>query len=78
MFFNADKQEHGKGITQVRWNEEVEHRVNQLFKDHGQLVAQFHNTMLHNVHKFQTDAEIFDDLLRETSAGQAFLEPADD
>jgi hypothetical protein len=52
----------------------MERWVHEFFKAHGELIAQFHNTMLHEVHKFQTEAEIFDDILEETEAGRAYLE----
>ena len=74
MFFNADSHYHWQVITQFRSNEQMQRWVHAFFKRHGALIAQFHNTMLHNVHKFQTDAEIFDDLLRETAEGRAYLE----
>lgn len=74
MFFNADSHYHWHVITQFRSSEQMQRWVHQFFKDHGDLIAQFHNTNLHNVHKFQTDAEIFDDILRESAEGKAFLD----
>lgn len=73
MFFNADSQYHWQVVTQFRTNDQMERWVHQFFKDHGQIIAQFHNTMLHNVHKFQTEAAIFDDLLAETEEGREYL-----
>ncbi|MFB6354665.1 MAG: helix-turn-helix domain-containing protein [Halobacteriales archaeon] len=77
MFFNADSHYHWHFITQFRSNEQMQRWVHDFFKRHGELIAQFHNTMLHNVHKFRTDAEIFDDLLAETPEGQEYLDRAD-
>jgi len=73
MFFNADSHYHWQIIAQFRRNEQMERWIHEFFKTHGEVLSQFHNTMLHNVHKFQTDAEIFDDLLLETEAGRQFL-----
>lgn len=73
MFFNADSEYHWQFITQFRTNDQMERWIHQFFKDHGQVISGFHNTMLHNVHKFQTDAEIFDDILRESEEGQEYL-----
>ncbi|MFC4246071.1 helix-turn-helix domain-containing protein [Natribaculum luteum] len=73
MFFNADSNYQWHAIAQFRTNEQMQRWVHNFFKEHGQLISQFHNTMLHNVHKFQTDAEIFDDILRETEEGRQYL-----
>ena len=73
MFFNADSHYHWQVVAQFRTNEQMERWIHQFFKDHGQLISQFHNTMLHNVHKFRTDAKIFDDVLRESEEGQRYL-----
>jgi len=73
MFFNADSHYHWQLITQFRTNDQMERWIHQFFKDYGVLIQQFHNTMLHKVHKFRTDAAIFDDLLLETEEGQHYL-----
>ena len=73
MFFNADSEYHWQFITQFRTNEQMQRWVHEFFKVHGAVIDKFHNTMLHNVHKFQTDAAIFDDVLRETEAGRRYL-----
>ena len=74
MFFNADSQYHWQFVAQFRSNDQMERWVHEFFKEHGDLISQFHNTMLHDVHKFQTEAEIFDDILEETEEGRAYLE----
>lgn len=74
MFFNADSHYHWQVVAQFRRNDQMERWVHDFFKRHGQLISQFHNTMLHNVHKFKTDAAVFDDLLRESEEGEAYLE----
>lgn len=74
MFFNADSDYHWQFITQFRTDEQQQKWVHQFFKEHGDLISNFHNTTLHNVHKFQTDAEVFDDLLEESEEGRQYIE----
>ena len=74
MFFNADSHYPWQVIAQFRRDEQMERWIHEFFKEHGDLIAQFHNTRLHNVHKFQTDAAIFDDILAESEEGQAYLD----
>jgi len=76
MFFNADSHYHWHAIAQFRTDEQMGIWVHEFFKEFGPLIGQFHNTMLHNVHKFRTDAAIFDDVLRETEEGRAYLDAA--
>lgn len=77
MFFNADSHYHWQMVAQFRTDEQMQRWVHQLFKEHGKMFAQFHTTVLHTVHKFRTDAEVFDDMLRETPEGQQYLNGAD-
>lgn len=74
MFFTADSDYHWHLISQFRTNGQMERWVHEFFKTHGDLIAEFHNTMLHSVHKFQTEAAIFDDILAETEEGRRYLE----
>ena len=74
MFFTADSNYHWHAIAQFRTDERMERWVHDFFKTHGDLISEFHNTMLHSVHKFQTEAAVFDDLLRETEEGRQYLE----
>ncbi|ELY98946.1 hypothetical protein [Natrialba aegyptia] len=74
MFFTADSNYHWHAIAQFRTNEEMERWVHEFFKTHGDLLSEFHNTMLHSVHKFQTEAAIFDDILAETAEGRQYLD----
>jgi len=73
MFFNADGHFHWQLVTQFRTSDQMQRWVHEFFKAYGDLIAQFDNTMLHNVHKFQTDAAIFDDILAETKEGRGYL-----
>ncbi|GGM61277.1 hypothetical protein J2752_001383 [Halarchaeum rubridurum] len=74
MFFNADSRYHWHLVTQFRSDEQMGRWVHEFFKEHGDFLDDFHNTVLRNVHKFQTDAAIFDDILVETAEGRAYLE----
>lgn len=74
MFFNADSDYHWHIIAQFRTDEQQQRWIHQLYKDHGDMFDKFHTTMLHTVHKFRTDAEIFDDMLDETLEGQEYLD----
>lgn len=74
MFFTADSNYHWHVIIQFRTNEQMERWVHEFFKTHGELIGEFNNTMLHSVHKFQTEAAIFDDILAETEEGRQYLE----
>lgn len=74
LFFNADSGYHWQLVMQFRTIHQMGRWIHEFFKTHGRLVSAFHNTMLHRVHKFHTDAAIFDDILRETEEGRAYLE----
>jgi hypothetical protein len=74
MFFNADSDYHWHVLAQFRRHEQMERWVHEFFKEHGKLISGFHNTSLHGVHKFHTDAAIFDDILAETEEGRQYLE----
>ncbi|MFB6078874.1 MAG: helix-turn-helix domain-containing protein [Halarchaeum sp.] len=74
LFFNADSDYHWQLITQFRSDEQMGRWIHEFFKTHGDLVSRFHNTQLHKVHKFQTDAAVFDDVLVETEEGRSYLE----
>ena len=76
MFFNADSTFHWQLLMQFRSNSQMERWVHEFFKTHGELIAEFDITMLHRVHKFRTEAEIFDDILLETEEGREFLRRA--
>ncbi|WP_408960413.1 helix-turn-helix domain-containing protein [Natrinema sp. 74] len=74
MFFTADTNYQWHAIAQFRTDDHMERWVHELFKAHGDLISDFHNTMLHSVHKFQTDAAVFDNILAETEEGRQYLE----
>lgn len=74
LFFDADSHYHWQAIAQFRTNERMVGWVHQFFKDHGDLLSQFHTTTLHSVHRFLTDATILDDVLPETEEGRRYLD----
>lgn len=76
MFFNADDYYHWQLVTQFNTDREAERWVHHFFKKHGSLIAQFDNTKLPTVHKFHTDASVFDELLWQTEEGQEYLQNA--
>ena len=73
MFFNADSEYHWQFITQFRTTDKMQRWIHEFFKEYGPFISGFHNTVLHQVHKFQTDAEVFDSMLRETEEGRQYL-----
>ncbi len=73
MFFNADSEYHWQFITQFRDNDHMQRWIHEFFKEFGEFISGFHNTVLHQVHKFQTDAAVFDEMLRETEEGRQYL-----
>ncbi|WP_433631097.1 helix-turn-helix domain-containing protein [Halomicrococcus sp. NG-SE-24] len=77
MFFTADTDYQWHAIAQFRSDEYMERWVHELFESHGDLISDFHNTMLHSVHKFRTEAAVFDDILAETEEGRQYLEHED-
>lgn len=73
MFFNADSEYRWQLITQFRTNEQMNDWVIAFFEEHGEMIDEFDTTSIHNLHKFSTDAEIFDDMLIETEEGRGYL-----
>jgi hypothetical protein len=74
MFFNADSKYRWQLITQFRTTGKMDTWVNTFLEEHGEIIDQFDMTSLHNLHKFQTDAAIFDEMLSETTEGREYLE----
>jgi hypothetical protein len=76
MFFNADGYYNWQLLTQFNDDHEAERWVHHFFKKHGDLIAQFDNTKLPTVHKFHSEAAIFDEMLWQSEAGQEYLQNA--
>ena len=78
MFFDADHSYRWQLITQFRGTEQMDEWVTAFFEDHGDVIDEFETTTVHNLHKFKTDAAIFDDLIAETEEGREYLERRDE
>lgn len=76
MFFNADSYYHWQLLMQFNTDREAERWIHHFFKKHGGLIAQFDNTKLPTVHKFHSQASIFDELLWQSEEGRKYLQNA--
>ncbi len=76
MFFTADSDYAWQVVAQFRRRERMERWIHDFFREYGDLVDRFHNTMLHDVHTFRTDAGVFDEMLEETEQGRRYLNTA--
>jgi len=74
MFFNSDGKYHWRLITQFRTTGQMDEWVTEFVEEHGEIISEFETTSVHNLHKFKTDAEIFDEMLSETAEGRQYLE----
>ena len=74
MFFSADDYYQWQFITQFRSAGDSEEWKLDFFEKHGDIIAEFDRTPLPGVHKFDVDATVLDDVLRETETGQQYLE----
>lgn len=74
MFFTADDYHQWQLITQFRSDEDSEEWKLNFFQKHGDIIAEFDRTSLPDVHKFNVDAAIFDDILHEYEEGEQYLE----
>jgi len=77
MFFNADDKYRWQLIAQFRSTEQMDEWVTEFFEEHGSVIDEFETTSVHNLHKFKTDAAIFDDLIAESEEGREYLEDAE-
>lgn len=76
MFCNADGYYYWQLFTQFNSDREAERWIHHFFEKHGSLIAQFDNTKLPTVHKFHSEASIFDELLWQSEEGREYLENA--
>lgn len=74
MFFTADDYYQWQFITQFRTSEASEDWKLEFLQKNGDIIAEFEKASLPNVHKFDVDAEIFDDVLRESEEGKQYLD----
>jgi hypothetical protein len=73
MFFNADSKYRWQLITQFQTTEKMDRWVTEFLEEHGEIIDSFDTTSIHNLHKFKTDAAIFDDILSGTEKGREYL-----
>ncbi|WP_117365769.1 Lrp/AsnC family transcriptional regulator [Natrarchaeobaculum sulfurireducens] len=66
FFFLSDGEYQWKTIMMFRNREEVSRWIHDCYKKHGDVIANLRNTAVHNVLKFRTDSEIYEDLREET------------
>jgi hypothetical protein len=78
MFFNADSKYRWQFITQFKSTEQMDKWVTEFSEKHGEVIDELTTTSIHNLHKFETDATILDDMLSETEEGKAYLEARGD
>ena len=74
MFFNADSEYRWQLITQFQTTKKMDRWVTDFLEKHGEMIDSFDMTSIHNLHKFQTDAAIFDEILSGTEEGREYLE----
>ncbi|RQG98091.1 Lrp/AsnC family transcriptional regulator [Natrarchaeobius chitinivorans] len=66
FFFLSDGEYQWKAVMMFRSHEQISRWIHEYYKDHGKVIANVRNTVVHNVLKFQTDPQIYEDL-RETA-----------
>ncbi|MEY7851993.1 Lrp/AsnC family transcriptional regulator [Natrarchaeobius sp. A-rgal3] len=65
FFFLSDGEYQWKAIMMFRSRADVSRWIHEFYKEHGEFVANLRNSVVHNVLKFRTDPQIYEDL-RET------------
>lgn len=73
MFFNADSKYRWQLITQFQTTNKMDRWVTDFLEKHGEIIDSFDTTSIHTLHKFQTDAAIFDEILAGTEKGREYL-----
>lgn len=73
MFFNADSKYRWQLITQFQTTQKMDRWVTEFLEEHGEIIDSFDTTSIHNLHKFKTDAAIFDEILSGTEKGREYL-----
>jgi hypothetical protein len=73
MFFNADSEYRWQLIAQFQTTEKMDGWVIEFLEEHGEIIDSFDTISIHDLHKFKTDAAIFDEILSETEEGREYL-----
>ncbi|MFB6205343.1 MAG: helix-turn-helix domain-containing protein [Haloglomus sp.] len=74
MFFTADDYHQWQFITQFRTGNDSEEWKIDFFMKHGDIIAQFDKTALPNIHQFEYDARVFDDILAQHDDGDQYID----
>ncbi|RZV11245.1 Lrp/AsnC family transcriptional regulator [Natrinema hispanicum] len=67
FFFLADGEYQWKTIMMFRDRQEVPKWIHDCYSKHGKVIENVRNSAVHNVLKFQTDPQIYEDLGKERS-----------
>ena len=67
FFFLADGEYQWKTIMMFRDRQEVPKWIHDCYSKHGEVIENVRNSAVHNVLKFQTDPQIYEDLGEERS-----------
>ncbi|MXV62710.1 winged helix-turn-helix domain-containing protein [Natronorubrum sp. JWXQ-INN-674] len=65
FFFLSDGEYQWKTVMMFRDRQEISKWIHDCYKDYGNVIANIRNSAVHNVLKFQTDPQIYNDLREE-------------
>ncbi|TYL39397.1 winged helix-turn-helix domain-containing protein [Natronococcus pandeyae] len=66
FFFLSDGEYQWKTVMMFRGREQVSRWIHDCYTEHGDVIANIRNSAVHNVLKFRTDPEIYEDLREES------------
>jgi len=75
MFVSADDYHEWQFLAQFASSEESEDWRHEFVKEYGNFIAQIDKTAFPTMHKFETSAAVFDDLLRQMDAAEYLPSP---
>jgi len=75
MFVSADDYHEWQFVAQFASSEESEDWRHEFVKEYGNFIAQIDKTAFPTMHKFETSAAVFDDLLRQMDAAEYLPSP---
>ncbi|THE65173.1 winged helix-turn-helix domain-containing protein [Salinadaptatus halalkaliphilus] len=67
FFFLSDGEYQWKTVMMFRSRRQASQWIHNCYKEHGDVIANLRNSAIHNVLKFQTDPQIYEDLRDETT-----------
>ncbi|SFC45909.1 DNA-binding transcriptional regulator, Lrp family [Halobiforma haloterrestris] len=62
FFFLSDGEYQWKTVMMFRTRQQVSKWIHEFYKEHGAVISNLRNSAVHNVLKFRTDPEIYEDL----------------